>query len=100
MVERSLQVAEGDVGIDAEPFELMEDGRVGRVRRVVAVHLAGADDAHRRRRLFHGADLHRRGMGAQQQAVALRRALLLAMNSVSWVSRAGWLGGKFSASKL
>jgi len=23
-----------------------------------------------------------------------------AMNSVSWVSRAGWFGGKFSASKL
>ena len=49
VVERSLQVAEGDVGIDAEAFELMKDGRVRRVRRIVAVHLAGADDAHRRR---------------------------------------------------
>ena len=45
--------------------------------RVVAVHFAGNDDAHRRRLLLHGAHLHRRGVGAQKQAVAQRAALLV-----------------------
>ncbi len=33
---------------------------------VTAIHTAGADDADRRLLRFHGADLNRRGMGAQQ----------------------------------
>ena len=76
VVERSLQVGQGDIGIHAEPFELMEYGRVGGIGRVVAVYLAGTNHAHRRPQALHGANLHRRGVGAQQQAVALRSPLL------------------------
>ena len=60
----------------AEPFDLVEDRRVRGVERIVAVHLAGDDDAHRRRLLLHGANLHRRGVRAQQQAIARGLALL------------------------
>ena len=45
VVERALEVGEGDVGVDAEAFDLMEDGGVGGVGGVVAVDLAGDDDA-------------------------------------------------------
>ena len=76
VVERALEVGEGDVGVDAEAFELVEDGRVGGVGGVVAVHLAGDDDADGRRLLLHGADLHGRGVGAHEQAVAQGLALL------------------------
>ena len=76
VVERALQIAEGDVGVDAEAFDLMKDGRVRGVGGVVAVHLAGNHDAHRRRLLLHGAHLHGRSVGAQQQPVAQRLALL------------------------
>ena len=55
----------------------MEDRRVRGVGGVVAVHLAGNHDAHRRRLLLHGAHLHRRSVRAQQQAVAQRAALLV-----------------------
>ena len=77
VIERALEVAEGDVGVDAEAFDLVKDGRVRGVGGVVAVHLAGNDDAHRRRLLLHGAHLHRRSVGAQQQAIAQRLALLV-----------------------
>ena len=49
VVERALEVGEGDVGVDAEAFQLVEDWRVSGVRGVVAVHLAGNDDADGRR---------------------------------------------------
>jgi hypothetical protein len=101
VVERALEVGEGDVGVDAEAFDLVEDGRVGGVGGVVAVDLAGDDDAQRRRLLLdHGADLHGRGVGAHEQAVAEGLRSWPAMTRVSWVSRAGWLGGKLRASKL
>ncbi len=61
----------------AQPFDLVEDRRVRRVERIVAMHLAGNDDAHRRRLLLHGANLHRRSVRAQQQAVARRLPLLV-----------------------
>ncbi len=77
MVERALQIAEGDVGVDAEALDLVEDRRVRRVGRVVAVHLAGNHDPHRRRLLLHGAHLHGRGVGAQQQAIAQRAPFLI-----------------------
>ena len=77
VVERALQVAEGDVGVDAEPLHLVKDGRVRGVGGVVAMDFAGNDDAHRRRLLLHGAHLHGRGVRAQQQAVAQRTALLV-----------------------
>src|SRR5580698_6160595 len=49
VVERALEVAEGDVAVDAKSFDLMEDRRVGGVLRVIAVDLAGNDDANGRR---------------------------------------------------
>ena len=76
MVERALEIAEGDALVHAQPFELVKDGRVRRVGRVVAMHLAGDDETDGRRLLLHGADLHRRGVGAHEQAVAQRLALL------------------------
>ena len=77
MVERALQVAEGDVGVDAEAFDLVEDGRVGGVGGLIAVDLAGDDQAQRRGLLQHGADLHGRGVGAHQQACVFRFGLLI-----------------------
>ena len=47
------------------------------VLRFVAVHLAGDHDADGRRLLLHGAHLHGRGVGTQQQAIALGAAFLV-----------------------
>ena len=70
VVERALEVGEGDVGVDAEAFDLMEDGGVGGVGGVVAVDLAGDDDADGRGLRDHGADLDGAGVGAHEEAVA------------------------------
>ena len=72
---------------DAQPLDLVEHRRVPQVV-VVAVDAARADDADRRLAREHGADLHRRGVGAQQPAVSRK--------SVSCASRAGWSSGKLS----
>ena len=63
VVERSLEIREGDVGVDAEAFDLMEDGGVGGVGGVVAVDLAGDDDADGWGLRDHGADLDRARCG-------------------------------------
>ena len=79
----------------------MEDGGVGGVGGVVAVDLAGDDDADGRGLGDHGADLDGRGVGAHEEAVAAGASSAeSAIWRVSWVSRAGWLGGKLRASKL
>jgi hypothetical protein len=70
VVERALEIREGDVGVDAEAFDLVEDGRVGGVGGVVAVDFAGDDDADRWGLSDHGADLHGAGVGAHQEAIA------------------------------
>jgi hypothetical protein len=49
VVESTLQIAEGDVGADAEAFDLAEDGRVGCVQGIVAMQFAGDHDADRGR---------------------------------------------------
>ena len=77
MVERALQIAESDIGVDAEPFNLMKDGRVRGVGRVVAVYFAGNHDAHRRRLQFHCSHLNGGCMGAKKQPVAQRAAFLI-----------------------
>src|SRR5450830_1678494 len=61
----AFEVGEIDVAINQQAFDLMEHRRVGDIR-VATVHTAWADDADRRLVRFHGADLYRRGMGAQQ----------------------------------
>ncbi len=72
VIEGALKVGERNVGSDGEAFDLVEDGRVGGVGGVVAVHLAGDDDAQRRGLGDHGADLHGAGVGAHEQAIAAR----------------------------
>ena len=64
VVEGAFEVGEGDVGIDAEAFDLVEDGGVGGVGGVVAMDLAGDDDADGWGLIDHGADLDGRGVGA------------------------------------
>ena len=60
----------------ARPFDLMKDGRVRGVERVVAMDFSRTHHAHRRLHLLHGANLHWRRVRAQQQAVALRLRFL------------------------
>ena len=55
--------------VDHQPLDLMEHGRVCHVV-VAAVGAARRDDAVRRRLRLHGADLHRRGVGPEQHALA------------------------------
>ena len=100
VIERAFQIAEGDVRVHRQTFDLMEHRRVAGVGRIVAMDFAGNDNANRRLQLLHGANLHGRSVRAQQQSLAPRLRFLIGEKSVSCVSRAGWFGGKFSASKL
>src|ERR1700722_17012678 len=77
VVERSLEIGEGNVRVNTKSFDLMKDRGVGGVCGVVAVDLAGDDDADRRSLGDHGADLHRAGVGAHEQAVAIGAGLLV-----------------------
>ncbi len=65
-----LQVAEVRGLVDHQALDLMEHRRVGLVA-IAAIGAARADDADRRLLAQHGAHLHRRGVGAQQQARAV-----------------------------
>ncbi len=68
--EGALQVGEGDVFVDVEAFELIEDGEMGSVDLVAAVSGAGGDDADGELfDGFHGADLHAGSVGAEKAAV-------------------------------
>ena len=77
VVERALEIGEGDVGVDAEAFDLVKDGGVGGIGCVVSVDLAGDDDADGRGLGDHGADLHGAGVGAHQQSIAAGTGLLV-----------------------
>src|SRR5579859_3207317 len=61
------EIAEGDVRIDGQAFDLMEDEGVRGVGIVAAIDLAWNDDAHGRLALFHGANLHRGCMRTEKQ---------------------------------
>src|ERR1700722_710224 len=52
------EVAEGDVRVDGQTFDLMEDERVRGVGVVAPIDLAGDDNANGRLALFHSANLH------------------------------------------
>src|SRR5450432_2046335 len=59
VVDGAGEIAEGDVGIDCQAFDLMKHERMRRVGVVAAVDLAGGDDSNGRLTLFHCANLHR-----------------------------------------
>jgi len=66
--QHSLQVAQGDVLVDGQALDLVEHRRVRRVV-VAPVGLAGEDVVQRRLLQLHLADLHRRGVRAQQHVL-------------------------------
>ena len=68
-LQRSLQVRHGDSLIHHQALDLVKEGRVGGVHRVGTVHPARGDDADGRLLFFHGADLHRGGLGAEKNVV-------------------------------
>ena len=65
--QRALQIRQRDAFADDEPFDLPEHRRVREVEIVAPVDAAGHDDADRRLVRLHVADLHRRGVRAQQR---------------------------------
>ena len=71
LLEDPLEVPEVRPPVDHQAFDLMEHRRVGLVG-IAAVGATGADHPDRRFLAQHGADLHRRGVGAQQQPRAVR----------------------------
>lgn len=66
--ERTFEVGEADVFVNVEAFELVEDGKVGGVDFIATIGRAGGDDFDGRGLLFHGADLHGGGVGAEEFA--------------------------------
>src|SRR5579864_3983479 len=66
MIERALQVAESDVRIHRQAFDLVEHGRVAGVGRVFTVNFAGNHNPQWRLHLLHGANLDGRSVGAKQ----------------------------------
>ena len=67
--DRALQVGEADVVVDDQALDLIELRTVRGIRGVAPVDGSGGDDADRGRVALHEPDLHRRGMGAQEQVV-------------------------------
>ena len=65
------EVGEGDAAVDGERLDLVEHRRVPGVERLVAVGAAGRDHEDRRLHRLHGADLHRRRVGAQHHLLGL-----------------------------
>ena len=55
-----------DALVDDQTLDLMEDGGVGGIHLVSAVHTTGAEDADGRLAILHGASLCGRGLGAKQ----------------------------------
>ena len=100
--QRAFQIGQRQAFADGQPLDLSEGRRVRQVQVVASIDAAGHDDANRRLMRLHVANLHRRGMRAQQRARrALRRvpAAATPRYSVSCMSRAGCSAGMFSASK-
>ena len=68
--EGRLEVGQRDgAGVDVESLDLVEVGAVGGVGRVAPVAASRGDDAHGGLAAEQHADLHGRGLGAQEQVV-------------------------------
>src|SRR5882672_7840655 len=61
------EIAKRNVGVHGEAFDLVKGEGMRGVRIVAAIDLAGNDDAHGRLLLFHGANLHGRGVRAEKK---------------------------------
>ena len=61
------EIAEGNVCIHGQSFDLVEHEGMRGLRIVAAIDLAGNDDADRRLALFHGANLHRGSVRAKEE---------------------------------
>ena len=70
--QRPVEVGEGDPLADRQALDLVEHRRVGGVG-VAAVDAPGNDDEDRRLLRLHPADLHRRGVGAQEHVARAGR---------------------------
>ena len=68
LLQCRLEVGKADVLIDHEPLDLMEHGRVGHVV-IAAIHPPWHDHGQRQAPLAQLADLHGRGVRAQQSTV-------------------------------
>ncbi len=79
-MQGSFQVGEADVFINDQTFHLVEHRGVGLIV-VVTIDASRRDNTDRRLLVFHGADLHAGGLGAQRVA---------SNQKVSWSARAGW----------
>src|SRR5947207_1457911 len=62
---RVLHIGYADVLVNMKPFDLMKLRAVGRIDFITAIGRAGRDDANRRRRGLHRADLQRRSVGPE-----------------------------------
>ena len=95
-VQRAAQVRHRQALVDRKPLDLVEDRRVGGVERLLPVDPAGRDDVARCAAVQQRPDLHRRGVGAQQDT---RRS---AGRATACPGSRGpdAHGGMFSASKL
>ena len=69
-LERSLEVAHGDVLVNDKSLELMEHRRMGRIDRVGTINSSGGNYADRRlSRALHCMHLNRRGLRTEQDVV-------------------------------
>ena len=98
--QHALQVGHRHVAIDQQALDLVEHRVVRGVGRVGPIDAAQRNDPHRRRRLFHHADLHRAGLAAQQQAI-LRGRWRLASGRLARALRstAPWPGRSYPAGR-
>ena len=72
----AAQVAEVQALINRQHLHLVEHGRVGGIHGVAAIHPPWGDHPHWRWVVLQVADLHRRGVGAQQLAIAQIKGVL------------------------
>ena len=104
-VQGALQIGHGNALVHHHALDLMEHGGVGGVCLVLPVDPAGGDDTDGGLAALHGADLHGRGLGAEEDGVVL--GIVLAGGDIegvrpltAWVTLLGVQLGKVVGGKL
>ena len=104
-VQGALQIGHGNALVHHHALDLVEHGGVSGVCLVLPVDPAGGDDADGRLAALHGADLHGRGLGAEEDGVIL--GIVLAGGDIegvrpltAWVTLLGVQLGKVVGGKL